>query len=429
MKKSKDFKTVIIMISVFAVIVLAYVVRDIYYDYSGAVRTEYIFKTDENDVVSVDGFVVRDENREEGSILKKQSGRVYVPIVSDSTSVARGDSIAVSFGSESQAQVYQRYLELESKIEELKQLQDQENLSYVNVVALNSEIASAINDYMMIADSGKLTDIDNAVSKINYKITTKQIATGTEMDFNSSLKSYQKELKSVKGSIEKSQKVKSPYAGYFVSTVDGFENAVDYQKLKNGEITSAEVSELMNRKPAESGGAFGKIIGQHTWYYLCNMSLAAASSLKNGYYVTVNFPEKGLYNIPMRVQSVSERAGDTVAIVFKCTLMNKELSALRKEKAEITVHTYTGYKISTEALAKNEDSSLTGVYVLNGKRVVFKPVEIIYSNEDYVIVTPAVYYKDNGELDTEKTPDMPQIEAFDNVIVKGRNLYDGKVIS
>lgn len=427
MKKSKDFKTVVIMLSIVAVIVLAYVARDIYFDYSGAVRTEYIFNTDEKETVSVEGFIVRDENREEGSILKKESGRVYVPTVSDSASVAAGDSIAYSFSTESQAEEYQKYLEYKSRVDELNQLRDQENLSYVNVVALNSEISSAINAYMKFVDSNKFSGVDKAVSKINYKITTKQIATGVSMDFNSSIRKYEKKMKSLEKSIKKSKNVSTPYAGYFVSTVDGYETAFDYQTLKTGEISPKEISSLLKKEPEASSGAFGKIIGQHTWYYLCNMTLTTASTLKKGNYVTVSFPEKGLYDISMTVQSVSERDGDTVAVVFKCTLMNKELSSLRKEKAEITVHTYSGFKISVESLVKNDDD-LTGVYVLSGKRVVFKPVKIIYSNDDYAIVNPAVYYKDNGEIDSEKTPDLPQIEAFDNVIVKGRNLYDGKVI-
>ena len=41
----------------------------------------------------------------------------------------------------------------------------------------------------------------------------------------------------------------------------------------------------------------------------------------------------------------------------------------------------------------------------------------------------AIYYKSNGEIDEEKTPDLPVLEAYDRVIVKGKNLYDGKVIN
>ena len=129
----------------------------------------------------------------------------------------------------------------------------------------------------------------------------------------------------------------------------------------------------------------------------------------------------------MRVQSVSDRADKNVAVVLKCTQMNEALSGLRKEKAEITVNTYKGFQISNDALVENKDG-LTGVYVLAGKRVVFKPIKILYYADNHVMAAPAVYYNEDGEINKEKTPDLPRLAAYDRVIVKGKNLYDGKVI-
>lgn len=432
-KMSRDMKTVVIMLIVFGVIVLAYIGQDLYFSSSGKVETEFISMTSEKEVVSVDGFVVRDENRTDAagesiSVLYMQDGRIYIPTLSDSTSVAFGDTIALSFSNEQQAQDYQQAMELQSKIDYLESLQSQENLSYVNVVALNSEISAAIHDYLALIDSNKLTSLEEAVRKINYKITTKQIATGSTPDFSKLLKRYQKQKKNLNVDSLRSVGVLSPYAGYFVSTVDGYESKYDFSSLASGTVDAEEVKALLDGKPDKTDGAYGKIIGQHTWYLLCNMPQNRASIVKKGYYVTVSFPEKGLYDLPMRVQSVSNRTDDSVAVVFKCTLMNEALSALRKEKAEITVKTYEGFRISNEALLENADG-LTGVYVLSGKRVVFKPIQILYYADNHVIAREAVYYKDNGEIDTEKTPSLPQLEAYDRVIVKGKNLYDGKVIN
>lgn len=432
-KLSRDMKTVVIMLIIFGVIVLAYIGQDLYFSSAGKVETEFISLTSEKEVVSVNGFVVRDENRTDAaggsvSVLYMQDGRTYIPTVSDSTSVAFGDTIAVSFSNETQAQDYQRALELQSKIDYLESLQNQESLSYVNVVALNSEISAAIHDYLALIDSNKLSSLNEAVRKINYKITTKQIATGNTPDFSKLLKRYEKQKKNLNVSSLRAVGVLSPYAGYFVSTVDGYESKFDFASLQSETLSAEQVDELMKSKPDTTEGAYGKIIGQHTWYLLCSMPQNRASIVKKGYYVTVSLPEKGLYDLPMRVQSVSDRAGENVAVVFKCTRMNEALSSLRKEKAEITVKTYEGFRISNEALVENSDG-LTGVYVLSGKRVVFKPIQILYHADNHVIAREAVYYKDNGEIDTEKTPSLPQLEAYDRVIVKGKNLYDGKVIN
>ena len=89
--------------------------------------------------------------------------------------------------------------------------------------------------------------------------------------------------------------------------------------------------------------------------------------------------------------------------------------------------THEGFRISNSALVENEDG-LTGVYLLAGKRVMFKPIQILYHADNHVIAVAAVYYNDKGEIDEEKTPDLPQLTAYDRVIVKGKNLKNGKII-
>lgn len=431
MKRSRDFKTVVVMLSIVAVIVIAYVVQGIYFSYTGNVKTEYIFQTADKQVVSVDGFVVRDENRtvkkKNISILTKSDERTYVPVVSDSASVAKNKTIAYSFKNREDAQAYNESVDLESKIDHLEQLQNQSNLSHLNVVTLNSEISSAVNDYMKIIESGDYTNLDDAALKISYKITARQIATGNTIDFSSLVSSYKKQKKKLIKSIGSKQSVTTQYAGYFVSTVDGYESAVDYDKIASGEINAEETTALLNSSPKIEENAFGKIIGQHTWYMVCNIPLVEASVIKTGYYVKVSFPEKGIYDLDMLVNSVSSRAGETIAVVLKCTSMNQNISALRKEKAEITVKTYNGLKINSSALTVNEDGE-EGVFTLNGRRVVFKPVSVIHHGDNYVIVEKKVYYNDDGSEDLEKTSSR-EIKAFDQVIIKGRNLSDGKVIS
>lgn len=431
MRRSSDFKTVTVLLSVAAVIVLAYVARGLYFDYSGKVVTEYIFETKDKQVVSVDCFVVRDENRTSSnkniSILKKTDNRVYVPAVSDSESVAKGQTIALSFKNEDEAQAYNKSVELRDRISHLEQLQDQGNLSHINVVTLNSEIASAVGNYMKLIDSGNYSGLDEAVRNLSYKITTRQIATGTKLDFSSLISKYEKERKKLLGSVGTKKSVTTQYAGYFVSSVDGFESVCDYKSISEDGIDNIDIDKLLSSKAKKADGAFGKIIGQHTWYLLCNIPLVEASVIKTGYYVKVSFPEKGIYDLDMSVHSVSDRAGDSLGVVLKCTSMNEALSSLRKEKAQITVKTYEGLRINSDALVTNDEGD-TGVYILRGNRVLFKPVEIIHHGENYVIATPVTYYYDDSEsVDLLKTSNA-EIKAYDKVIIKGRNLSDGKVI-
>ena len=290
----------------------------------------------------------------------------------------------MQFDTQEQAQLYTRARAYEKKINDLEQLQNLENPTLVNAATLNTDISNAWNNYLEQVESGNYSGLDAAQSRLTVKITTRLLAAGGNLK--------------VAARIEK------------------------YAQKK------AQIENLLKSEPVVPESAVGKIIGQNTWFFVCNMTLTDASNLKKGHEVTVDFPKENLFDIPMQVHAVSERTDNTVAVIFQCTQMNEAISALRLETAEITINTYEGFRISNELLRKNDDG-LTGVYVLAGKRVQFKPIRILYHGNGYVIAAPAVYYLENGEVDTAQTPAMQQIENYDQLIVKGKNLYDGKVIS
>ena len=91
----------------------------------------------------------------------------------------------------------------------------------------------------------------------------------------------------------------------------------------------------------------------------------------------------------------------------------------------VVKNTYSGLRVSSKALrfksTGNEapdgtldSSSVTGVYVVTGMTARFVPVNIVYSNEGYAICEAS---KEDGSL-----------KLYDEIIVKGKNIYDGKII-
>ena len=432
MNRKKDRKIALTILGVFALIVLLYVGIDFYFDYTGPVQTLPLYPVEEHQNITVQGFAVRDEAHMENgnniSILKKQSGKVYIPIVDDSASVAVGDSIAVSFDTAQQAELYSRVQLYEKKIVDFEQTQSLEHPSVVNAVNLNTDISSSLNAFLAQAESGNYAELDTAQRNLNLKIITKHIASGGNINVAEDIRKYAEKKAQLERKIRSKSFVTSPYAGYFVSDVDGYETACDYNALSKGNITTELVDSLFQMEPNKPENSMGKIIGQHVWFFVCNLSAEDAASMKPGHQVVVDFPKENLYSIPMKVRAVSEQTEGQVAVVFQCTQMNDAISKLRTETAEITVNTYNGFRVSNHLLVENTEQ-LTGVYVLAGKRVVFKPVKKLYEANGYTIVGPALYYLENGELDTKKTPDKPVLENYDQLIVKGKNLYDGKVIS
>ena len=72
---------------------------------------------------------------------------------------------------------------------------------------------------------------------------------------------------------------------------------------------------------------------------------------------------------------------------------------------------------------ENEDgsvseSSVTGVYTVMGLEARFKPVEVLYTGENYVLLESA------ARSDQENL----RLRPGDEVIITARDLFDGKVI-
>ena len=140
MNSSKDKKIVLVMLVSFAVIVCLYFAQNLYSKSTGKIEFEYALKYTQQEKLNVRGFSVRDENRtvkgKNISILFKDDNKVYVPVLSDSTNIGKKDTIAITFGSETEAENYLKAKQLQAKLDDLQNLKNQGNLNYVNVVYL-----------------------------------------------------------------------------------------------------------------------------------------------------------------------------------------------------------------------------------------------------------------------------------------------------
>ena len=436
MNSSKDKKIVLIMLISFAVLAVLYAAQYAYSKSTGKIEFEYALRYTQEEKLNVKGFAVRDENRKENgnniSVLNKDSNKVYVPVLTDSANVGKGDTIAITFKSEEHAENYLKLKQLEAELEDLENLKSQGELNYVNVVYLNSSIYSSVDDYVNSVKGSDLSSLDDSVSSFISTVSTKQIATGPGFDIDSRIKSVKKEIKSVKKTFKKTGEIKSSYSGYFVGNVDGYEAVKSYEDVRDKKVSVNEGAKLINSEKVISEDAFGKIIAQHTWYFIFDTSITDASVIRTGYYVTVDFPEKNIEDITMQVYSVSELNGDTITVVLQCTSMNEKLANLRIEDAAITVKDYSGYRISSDAIVENEEG-IMGVYVALGNYVKFTPISISYYGDDYVITNRYVVYKEDEEgnrvIDEEATDKYRSLNLYDKIIVKGMHIEDGMLIS
>ena len=116
----------------------------------------------------------------------------------------------------------------------------------------------------------------------------------------------------------------------------------------------------------------------------------------------------------MTVYACNKDNKGNMAVVFRCDRMSAELSTIRKESVEIQLVEHTGLKVPKDAIVVNEDQQV-GVYIRSGNVVAFRKIEQQYSQPaDYAICK---IINEDGYL-----------QMYDDIIVGGRDLYDGKII-
>ena len=143
-------------------------------------------------------------------------------------------------------------------------------------------------------------------------------------------------------------------------------------------------------------------------------------------------------SIPATVISVNQSSKTSNGLlVLKCDYLDGTLSDIRKENIKIRTYTYSGLRVSRSAIHDDyvtvqdydengekvgspHKEKTQGVYVVYGKRLAFVPVHIIYSDNDFVICSDDV---NDPELPTGET-----IALHDTVVVRGKELYDGKIV-
>ncbi|MPM49547.1 hypothetical protein SDC9_96277 [bioreactor metagenome] len=65
--------------------------------------------------------------------------------------------------------------------------------------------------------------------------------------------------------------------------------------------------------------------------------------------------------------------------------------------------------------ARRVVDGVTGVYVLSGMEMTFKPIEAVYTTDSYTIV--------------KWDPSKPgALKLYDEIILSGKGIYDGKVV-
>ena len=394
---------------VLSIIVISYIVYNAFaYSYSPIDTQRLTEETTIEETIDFKGFALRDEK-----IIDTSASGTVIPLAHDGKRVANGDDIAVVCQNDDQAAAYTKLESLKHELERYKNINDPDGTQELSADKLNTKISDAYDDIMDAVTTGAYDELPDALTAYADKCATKQILTDGSIDLSAKLTSLENEIAALTAQNINYSSVKAPKSGYYINTIDGYESALSYKDALS--LTSQQIESALNAEPAAvSGNSLGKIVESYKWYIVGETENQNSSYFKNGAKITVNFPKEGVNHVTMLVEK-ADTQGDKMTVVLSCSLMDETFANMRTEDMQIVTKSHTGYRVPSNVIRFDEDNN-TGIYVLRGKIISLIPVEIIYTEDDFAIISSS---SSNGK----------SVRLYDEVIIKGKDLEDGKVIN
>lgn len=397
-----------IVCSILGVLIILYFVYQIIQMNSSPYKTEVAFQKNVQTTVNTTAFVVRDE----AYITASDAAGTVVSIAEDGKRVGSGDPVAVVFSSAESAAAYVRINELEDEISYYKQLKNRVGIGTNAPSSYSNMIDDACLNFISASREGIDRNFNEALKDLRDAVTARQLAVGEQLSVDSKLTALESELLSLQGKASGYSTVASPNSGYYIGSVDGYENAISYDDVLN--VNCEKINSLLSyQKQTPASTTMGKLVDEFNWYLLCNVPYGSSGDIAIGDVVSVNIPNTAVGKIKCTVAFKGNKEGEQVAVVLKCNTMNRDVANLRIEDIEIILNEYNGIRINNSAIREQDGEK--GVFVVRGNIVQFKKINIIESNEEFSII--------------EASQDSSFVREYDTIITQGVDLYDGKVIS
>lgn len=393
-----------ITVAVLSLFLLIYVGFNAWRFFYYPIKTETVIEYTIQDTMQVKGLMIRDEIPVETPV----SGVVRY-YYEDGVRVIPGTAVAEVRSSRQDVLDARRAVWLEDEAEALRQVQALGEVS-ISYDRAKRQASQALSEIIEMNAGGVLEESSELAAALQTALNKRQAVTGEETDFSARISALEAERESLiardSGVLEV---IAAPEYGYFSSYCDAGAEEISISMLE--QCTARELAELAGKKYPVDRSRAGKVIEGYRWYYAAIVDEDQSEKFQINTQVDLRFSGSSSGAVPGTVvQVISDEDGAT-AVVFECNYMSAQLSALRNPSAQIEFKTYSGLKIPNRALRFEE--GVKGVYVSDGQQIRFKTVDVLYEDVDFF-------------LSAVDGNDPQRVQLYDDIIVEGTDLYDGK---
>lgn len=404
--KSKMLKIMAVLLTVFLLCFAGFQAYAFFYN---PYQTEIAVTYSVNESLHVSGIVVRTE-----TVIEDQYGGSVSYIHKDAERVLKNKPVAYAHASSDTVEKMERAEELKKEIDLLEEASAGVSQLYGSSEFINDQIGNSVLAYSNAISKGNFSEFETVKNELLLSINKKKSITGESNKFSERIALLKAEYDELQNDInsDNASTVTSPKTGYFISSVDGFEDIISKESLF--EKTVSEIEEIINLDVVASEEKIGKIADNFKWYYVVSVSPEEAEMFDIGKNLSVKF-DGVEETVKLEVfEKIEDDTSENVIVVLLCKTFTEEFASLRQVNADIVFSTISGLRISSESIRFNENQEM-GVFILDRNEVKFRAVEIVYSGSGYNIV--------KWQQGTRNA-----LQLFDEVFVGGNDLYAGKVI-
>ena len=385
----------------------------------------YEYSTEEG--IDLSGYVVRNER-----LLPDESSGLLQLRRSEGEKVSSGGLVATVYADQASLDRQNELSALAAQLEQLEYAQEAA-LGAEVTLKLDSQITQSLLDFRADVAAGRLDKAEEHESDLRTLVLKRDYTSSDTETLDSQITELQAQLKSLRSqAAASSRNITAPVSGIYSAVVDGFETVLTPESLEG--ITPSQLAACQANSTAQS--SVGKLILGDTWYYAAAMSTEDAKALaaesaeleKGGGSLTLCFSKSVEQDMSVLVDAVGPDENGRSVVVFRSRSYLPQVTLLRQQSAQLIRKSVSGLRIPKEALrASNtrvsQDGTRTveeglGVYCIVGMEARFKPVEVLYNGDSFVLVRSTV------NTDQEKL----RLRPGDEVIISAADLYDGKII-
>ncbi len=370
-----------------------------------------------DETVSASGYVVRSER-----VLEDNDSGLLRLARAEGERVSVGGTVAAVYADQASLDRQSEIDALEARIEQLEYVQSA-SLSYEASAKLDNQIAQDLLAVRTALTAGRLDTVERRGSELRA-LVMKRDYTYSGGSLDEQLESLRQELKDLRRqSAGSTRRISAPVSGLYSAVVDGYETVLTPESIL--EMSPSQLSAVQPDSAVSSH--VGKLILGDNWYYAAALRASEIREIQEAGSVSLRFSKDVARDLDVSVQSVGWEEDGRSVVVFQGKYDLSQLTLLRQQSAEIILNTMTGIRVPQEALrvvprtvtgpeGSKTEVQTTGVYCVVGVKAVFKPADVLYSGEGFVLVQPA-------SSDKKRV-----LRSGDEVIVTARDLYDGKVV-